>query len=229
MAGKAILILENPWWTPYINKKRASVLPFFQGMENFLENFSVYHSFFYESNGFRAALKDDLTNTREDRLYIYIASHGSGRTIAGCGSAPAIKLTTIFSEIEKITQTTNIEGVVLGSCEVGNNIQDFKDVLIGTRIAWIFGYTCEIDWLPSTLIDLSIFEHLTKMSNSDLNKREKIIMAFVHSLKKFDGDFIIGNRENICLKDAITLVIKPRGRGNVPKNETVNLRQELNW
>lgn len=87
------------------------MLPFFQEMENFLENFSVYHSFLYESNGFRAALKDDLTNTREDRLYIYIASHGSGRTIAGCGSAPAIKLTTIFSEIEKITQTTNMRGL----------------------------------------------------------------------------------------------------------------------
>jgi hypothetical protein len=67
------------------------------------------------------------------------------------------------------------------------------------------------------------------MSNADLNKREVVINAFVQSLKKFEGNFIIGTRENICLKDAITLVVKPRGRGNVPKDETENLRHELNW
>jgi hypothetical protein len=53
LAGKAILVLERPWWTPAENRRRPSVLPFLQGMANLLENVAVYHTHFYEREGFR--------------------------------------------------------------------------------------------------------------------------------------------------------------------------------
>lgn len=65
MTGKAILVIESPWWTPDQNKKRASVLPMLQGMGNLTENIAIYHSYFYEKHGFQAALKDDLSQQKK--------------------------------------------------------------------------------------------------------------------------------------------------------------------
>lgn len=231
MPSKALIILETPWWPPDVNRGRASVLPFFQGLVNYVEHFSVYHSNFYEREGFKVALNDDLTHTKEDRLYIYIAAHGGSSMIGGMGNCTGVNLTTVLSEIGNATRYKNIEGVIIGSCNIGGKVDNFKQVLIGTRIPWIFGYTCEIDWMTSTLIDLAIFENMTTMKSANLNSRTKIINAFVHSLKRFDGDFIIGRKEGreIALKNAITLVVKPRGRGNVSQDDTQSLTELLGW
>jgi hypothetical protein len=232
MSGKALLVLENPWWTPDINKRRASVLPFLNGMANYLEHFSVYHSNFYEREGFKTALRDDLSFTREDRLYIYIAAHGIARTIGGTSDgSQGIKLSTVLSEIGDLAKRKNIEGVLIGSCEIGGNVEELKDALKGTRIAWIFGYTCTIDWLGSTMVDLAIFEQTLRIRESVLGNRMKLINIFFKALRKFDGDYPIGCEEDkgTRLKDAITLVTRPRGRGNVPTDDTEALKRKLGW
>lgn len=231
MGRKAILVLERPWWTPYENPRRASVLPFLQGMANVLENFSVYHSTFYGREGFRLALEDDLTFTREDRLYLYIAAHGRGRMIGGSEVYQGMQLRTMLGDLEDAAGYSNIEGVVIGSCEVGGSTDDLMQTLIGTSIVWIFGYTCEIDWLASMLIDLSIFDRLTTLRESDLSDRSKIINAFVQALKKFDGTFLIGEDRGgvVTLKDAISLIVQPRGRGNKPRDDTEVLIEKLQW
>ena len=74
----------------------------------------------------------------------------------------------MFKAVRNAANYSNIEGVVIGSCSVGNNIDDFLSTTKNSRIAWIFGYTCEIGWMASTLIDLSLFEHLMKLKKSDL-------------------------------------------------------------
>ena len=231
MAGKALIVLETPWWTPEINRGRASVLPFFQGLVNFVEHFAVYHSNFYEREGFKVALLDDLTHTREDRLYLYIAAHGLSSMIGGMGNCSGVTLTTVLADIGDVTRYKNIEGVIIGSCTIGGNVNKFKQALIGTRIPWIFGYTCEIDWITSTLIDLAIFENMTTLKPADLSDRTKIIKAFARSLKRFDGNFIIGKKagRNVALKNAMTLVVKPRGSGNVAQDNTPARIQLLGW
>jgi len=231
MTGKALIVLETPWWPPEVNRGRASVLPFFMGLVNFVEHFSIYHSNFYEREGFKVALLDDLTHTKEDRLYLYIAAHGISSMIGGMGNCSGVTFTTVLSDIGNVARYKNIEGVIIGSCDIGGNVDRFKQVLIGTRIPWIFGYTCEIDWITSTLIDLAIFEKMTTLSPADLGSRRKIIRAFARSLKRFDGDFIIGKkgRKNVPLKNAITLVVKPRGSGNVSQDNTGALIEQLGW
>lgn len=232
MSSKAILVIENPWWTPDQNKRRASVLPMLQGMGNLSENFSIYHSYFYEKHGFTAALKDDLSHTRETRLFLYVAAHGSKKTLGGVGETPGMLLSTLLGELKKnYSQYKNIEGVLLGSCEIGRNVNDLMNGLTGTKITWIFGYTCEIDWLTSTLIDVAIFDRLTRLSDSQLSSRAKIINTFAEALRRFDGEYLIGthNGNKIPLKDSITLVTKPRGQGNVSQDSTENLREALAW
>lgn len=141
-------------------------------------------------------------------------------------------LSTLLKELKRKTpQYKNIEGVILGSCEVGKNVSDLMNGLTGTKITWIFGYTCEIDWLTSTVIDVSILERLTRLSDRQLSSRTKIIKTFADALKRFNGEYPIGSDrgEKIPLKDSITLVTKPRGQGNSPQDSTEDLQTALAW
>lgn len=231
MPGKAILILERPWWTPVENPRRPSVLPFFRGLADLMESFSVYYSHFYDRNSFQRALEDDLTFTREDRLYLYIASHGGGRMIGGSDFYGGMRLTTMLSNLDEVANYNNIEGVLIGSCEIGGNVEDLLELPTGNSIVWLFAYKCSIDWITATLVDLSIFENVTNLRKTDISDREKIINAFAKALKKFNGEYRIGENEEgqVALKDAITLIIQPRGRGNRPRDDTERLIERLRW
>lgn len=231
MAGKAMLVLERPWWRPDENPKRPSVFPFLQGLANYTDNFSVYHSNFYGIESFQKALESDLTHTRESRLYLYIASHGNGKMIGGGEIGQGMRLSTMLSKLDATANYKNIEGVVIGSCEIGGNVDELIEAPVGNSIVWVFGYNCEIDWIGSTLIDISLFENLTNLRESDLRNREKIVNAFARSLRKFAGNYLIGDNNNgkVPLKDAITLVVQPRGKGNRPKDDTAKLIEKLKW
>ncbi|MFA6225386.1 MAG: hypothetical protein WC620_04175 [Methanoregula sp.] len=56
---------------------------FLEGLESIQGDFNIYYANFYEKVGFKRALEDDLTNTSEDRLFLYVAAHGTGKRIGG--------------------------------------------------------------------------------------------------------------------------------------------------
>jgi len=231
MSNTALLVIEGLWWTPEEKPKRPSVLHFLEGLESFQGDFNIYYANFYEKVGFRRALKDDLTNTKEGRLFLYIAAHGTEKRIGGVTAKTGMKLPAMFKVVKNAANYTNIEGVLIGSCSVGNNIDDFISTTKNSHIAWIFGYTCEIGWMASTLIDVSIFEHLMKLKKSDLRSRKKILETFVTALKRFNGNCPLcwEKKKTIPLKNAITLVVQPRRRGAKAQDETKNLLDRLGW
>jgi hypothetical protein len=231
MTTNALLVIEGLWWTPEERPKRPSVLAFLEGLESYRGDFNIYYANFYEKEGFRRALEDDLTNTREDRLFLYVAAHGTGKRIGGLKAKTGMKLPLMFKAVRNAANYSNIEGVLIGSCSVGNNIDDFISTTKNSHIAWIFGYTCEIGWMASTLIDVSIFEHLMKLTKSDLKNRKKILEAFVKALGRFNGDYILCKEKGktVPLKDAITLVVQPRSPGSSAQDETAILLERLGW
>ncbi|MDD1694398.1 MAG: hypothetical protein LUQ71_06700 [Methanoregula sp.] len=231
MSNTALLVIEGLWWTPEQKPTRPSVLQFLQGLESFEGDFNIYYANFYEKVGFRRALNDDLTNTREGRLFLYIAAHGTGKRIGGLTAKTGMKLPAMFKVVKNAANYTNIEGVLIGSCSVGNKIDDFISTTKNSHIAWIFGYTCEIGWMASTLIDVSIFENLMKLKKRDLRSRKKILDAFVFALNRFNGDYLLCREKgkNIPLKKAITLVVQPRTRGAKAQDETKFLLEKLHW
>jgi len=231
MTNTALLVIEGLWWTPEEKPKRPSVLHFLEGLESYRGDFNIYYANFYEKEGFRRALEDDLTNTKENRLFLYVAAHGTGKRIGGLKSKTGMKLPAMFKAVRNAANYSNIEGVLIGSCSVGNNIEDFIDTTKNSSITWLFGYTCEIGWMASTLIDVSIFEHLMKLGRRDLKNRKNIIDAFEKALKRFNGDYILCKEKgkNIPLRDAVTLVVKPRGEGSRAADETTVLLDRLGW
>jgi hypothetical protein len=237
MGETALLILEGPWWTPAHKPKRPSVLPFLEGLEKYKGNFNIYYTNFYEARGFRKALEDDLVHTREDRLFLYIAAHGGSRTVgaleseSGKAITTGMRLTTLLSGVRKVASYSNVEGMILGSCTLGANREELLSTLRTSPIAWIFGYACEIDWIPSTLIDLTIIEHLIGMKKEDLKSRTKIIDAFAAALKRFNGDYTLCQEQNrsVPLKYAISLSVKPRRPDARPEDNTRVLLEQLGW
>ena len=231
MSSTALLVIEGLWWTPEQKPKRPSVLLFLEGLEGFRGDFNIYYANFYEKTGFRRALEDDLTNTRENRLFLYVAAHGTGKRIGGLTTKTGMKLPAMFKAVKSAANYSNIEGVLIGSCSVGNNISDFISTTKNSHIAWIFGYTCEIGWMASTLIDVSIFEHLMRLKKSDLKSRKKILDAFVRALQRFNGEYVLcrQKRKNIFLKNAITLVVQSRRPGAKAQDETKYLLEKLGW
>jgi len=231
MSSTALLVIEGLWWTPEEKPKRPSVLQFLEGLESIQGDFNIYYANFYEKEGFRRALEDDLTNTREDRLFLYVAAHGTGKRIGGLKAKTGMKLPAMFKAVKDAGNYSNIEGVLIGSCSVGNNIEDFVSTTKNSSIAWIFGYTCEIGWMASTLIDVSIFEHLMALKKSDLKSRKKILDAFEKALHRFNGNYILCKEKpkSIPLKEAITLVVQPRGPKEKAQDETATLLARLGW
>jgi hypothetical protein len=231
MSGTALLVIEGLWWTPEQKPKRPSVLSFLEGLESVRGDFNIYYANFYEKTGFRRALEDDLTNTRENRLFLYVAAHGTGKRIGGLKARTGMKLPAMFKAVKDAGNYSNIEGVLIGSCSVGNKIDDFISTTKNSSLAWIFGYTCEIGWMASTLIDVSIFEHLMKLKKSDLKDRKKIVNAFSKALSRFNGDYLLckGKGNHVLLKDAITLVVQPRSAKEKAQDETAVLLGKLGW
>jgi hypothetical protein len=85
--------------------------------------------------------------------------------------------------------------------------------------------------MASTLIDVSIFEHLMKLKKTDLKDRKKIVNTFAKALRRFNGDYLLckGKGNNMLLKDAITLVVQPRGPKEKAQDETPVLLTNLGW
>jgi hypothetical protein len=218
-ASKALLVLENPWFAPSVNPKRASVLPFLQGLERVVDDFNIYYSTFYEREGFRAALEKDLTDTREQRLFLYIGAHGTPRKVG------SIHISTVLGKVREVAKKTNIEGLVVSSCLVGNCVDDFKNAVRKGNLRWIFGYKHKVDWLTSTLVDLSILNVMMKATPADLRSETRLIRRFREALAKFNLDFLTasagnGSPNTVALRDCVAIVLRSDGSRPAAKDVT---------
>lgn len=235
MESKAILILENIWWNlDEQNRNQTSVLPFFEGLARLNEDIQIYYMTFTGAKDFDVALKHLLT-AKQDRLFIYVASHGYGARLGGIN----------FTSISKIinlavyeNDSKKVEGVIFGACEIGGvqNISALEALHFKTGIAWVLAYKNIMHWIPSTLIDLHFMNHMMGMNINRLKKRDDIVDEAVSALKLFNADEKIGLSRaayengasaDIIMKDAIRFLVNPRGSGNIYGDETTTVQNRL--
>jgi hypothetical protein len=218
---KALMILENPWWDIEYNPGRASVYPFFNGLEKFSDSIRVYHATFYEAHSFKAAL-DDLSSSIFERLYLYIAAHGSKKKVA------CIHLDNLLNIIQQKASEAKIEGVILGSCNVGMQVGRMQETVKSSNIVWMMGYRGVVDWMESTFIDLAVFQKMMSLRENKLTDRNKIFKTFSMALKKFNGHYKIASdrpdlKNNIPVRKSVSLIIQPRGQGHQPLDMSKNI------
>lgn len=227
MKNKALIILEQPWWDLGENPEQASVLPFLQGLDRLLPKVRVYHATFFDLASFDRALKH-LASVKEDNAIVYVACHGGGGRIGG------VNLSKMLERLGAYSKSWNIEGCLLGACEVGGRSDVMKASMVGSRMAWLAGYGVSVGWLPSTLVDVNILSAMSRLSEKDLSDGASIEAAFSHALSLFNSDFSIGTKEKKedvteeCLRNSFTLITKPRGSGHRPVDSSLVVA-EVAW
>jgi len=216
----ALLMLEKPWDTPKKNPKRASMLPFMQGLEKRRNNFNIYYSTFVDDKDFEKILNDDLCKTNEKRQIVYICAHGNSDTI---GDGSADKILKSIANLKR-NRRRPVEGIIVGSCLVGGGAAFELEVAVEERgVNWIFGYNVSIGWMASVFIEMAIIEELSYIPNTGyLNDFEAIFNVFIKALGRFDPNWKVGFKSsvksspNVSLKDAVVLHVRK-------KNDTYSL------
>jgi hypothetical protein len=214
-AKTAVLILERPWGERISFNNRASVLPFFQGLQQLQKEesqYDLYHRHFYEAKSFTAAL-DELMALDYEEFYIYLACHGNNRTLEG------MHLTTALQIIHGHANNKNIVGVIFGACLVGNSTEALEVFSESSSIVWKFAYKCSVDWLEGTILDIKILHHLLRDTAKTpwiLSDRDEIAESFSKALNTYASDCVIGwdkKYNPLALIDSLTLVVQPKGSG----------------
>lgn len=159
VTGRGLLILESTWDEKgHYLRPEISVRPFFHGMTDAMRLSMVYRQF-----NARDDLRLLLQNFVRDRRfgYCYVAAHGGDSKIYGVGREE-IRLSTI------LTACANAEGkgFIFGACRFVTS-QTARRFLWETRARFLAGYSRDIDWIQSMLVDLSFFTFLFRGSGHD--------------------------------------------------------------
>lgn len=232
MSKKALLVLERPWYSLSDSPLQCSVLPFFQSVERLDRNISVYHAGFFERESFRAALSHLMSHSHE-RSILYVASHGDGKHLAGNDGAPKVRLSTALVDIFlKASKVKNIEGVLLGSCFLGNSDDSIGMLFGGSGVRWVVAYTAAINWLPSSLIDMQIVSKMAAASSKDFTSIDKMTTLFAAALSLFNPDSEMAEDEGgkpVALKNAIRIWVRRSGQGNHGVNDITEQVAKQAW
>ena len=155
----SLLILENPWTRDVAD--RTSVLPF---MEAALADFDVvvHARPFYRLPELRVWLRNfQRTAPRRGRRALYIAAHGHRGRLAGLpDGSGAINFAMLVRSLRAVG---GVDGVFLGCCLLGNPANAVRLLQPRRRVGlcrWVAGYRHEIDWLDSTLVDVTFWRCL---------------------------------------------------------------------
>nr|WP_289073658.1 hypothetical protein [uncultured Halomonas sp.] len=215
-ANRAILVLESPWALDDNDANRSSVLPFVQGVAKLTGDTDVHHANFYDEGSFRKAL-ECLCKGELDSRIVYIAAHGLGKEIAG---APMLNL---LCSVANQSRRHKIDGVLIGSCFVGEHSTTMEVCIEESRLRWCVGYTAATNWLDSTLLDCKLLAELSELEDSDFLKSDKAVDAMSDALSLFDPSAVIGedyDRNPVVLRDAMSFVLQLRGQGQRARNIT---------
>ncbi|CAA9892779.1 hypothetical protein METHB2_80096 [Candidatus Methylobacter favarea] len=185
---------------------------------------------FNDAKSFEKSL-DHLLTAQQDRLFIYVASHGYGKRL---GNINFSRISDIIGNAVEQNKGRRVEGVIFGACEIGGTCNDRSLEMLHwrTNIVWVLAYRNIMDWMPSTLIDLNFMNSMMQLDVESLCKRDELIVCAASALTLFNPVNKIGSSRvaygnntssDIDVKDAIRFLVKPHGRGQVFQDNSPKL------
>lgn len=216
-AHRAIFVLESPWELDAGDANRTSVLPFIEGIGKFAGDVEVFHANFYDKSSFKKALSC-LAKTKYENAVIYIAAHGSEKTISG------VKTHELLFQVGEIAKSLNVTGVLLGSCMAGSDTIQMQVYTEGTNLRWCAGYSTSVSWLEGTLVDCAILSRMLGLDadDGDFDSVDVMVEAIAEALAPFSKTYGIGTRKKkqTRLDKSMEFVVQAKGQGNVAKTVT---------
>ncbi len=215
-ANRAILVLESPWELDDQDANRTSVIPFVEGVAKWMGGTDVHYANFYDENSFGKALECLCKGDLDSRI-VYIAAHGFRKEIVG---APMLNL---LFRVARLSKRYRIDGVLIGSCFVGEHSSTMEVCLEDSGLSWCVGYTAETKWLDGTLIDCKLLANLAQLDGDDFLERDEPVAAMASALRLFDPKAVIGwdyDEIPVSLREGMSFVLQLRGQGHRARNIT---------
>jgi hypothetical protein len=157
--GRGLLILESTWDEKgHYLRPEISVHPLFHGITEAMDVAMVYRQF-NAKDDLRLLLQDFVRDRRF--AYCYIAAHGGDGKIYGVGREE-IKLSAIMTACAN----ADGKGFIFGACRFVTP-QTARRFLWETRARFLAGYSHDIDWVHSMLVDLAFLTSLFRGSGHD--------------------------------------------------------------
>lgn len=224
----SLLVLEDIWWDFSDNPGHASVNPLMESLSRLHTSLQNYHLNFFDANGLESALNHGLT-VPNGRILLHIGSHGTKNMIG------RVQVKTAMEKVAKLAPSKGkrLEGLILSSCQVGNNVEALQSALKG-QLHWVIAYKANVDWLGSSIIDASLINAVCSESDSSYCESvESICKILAKGLERFNPNWKIDDGDNNnarakTLKDTITLWVRPQ-KAKKPIDATSKLHELLAW
>jgi hypothetical protein len=160
-------IFEGTWWN---HRETPQILPFFLALQNSGNRINLSHRTFRNADdiGFWISkIKKD------EKAFVYFACHGENLKLIPTDSNKAINNDELLKAIANNAKSGAIEFLHFSCCEMiskENKRLTLKNYLNASKAKWVSGYSESVDWLESTLLDLTLIAKLALPYNNDSNK-----------------------------------------------------------
>lgn len=162
-----IYILEGSWWG---TSEVPQILPFFQALVTALGPARLSHRTVRSGDDIGYWIR---AIPKGSRAFVYVACHGSGGSIhPGADEASTVSKDELVELLRANAKPQAIDFLHLGCCETveeGKRRQTLEEIVDAAGARWASGYTKAVDWLPSTLLDMSMAAELFIPFHLDAN------------------------------------------------------------
>jgi hypothetical protein len=145
-----VYILEGTWWS---RRETPLVLPYFEALATSHREITLSH------RTIRSA--DDIAYYVRrlgagEQAFLYFASHGSALNLLPAGGSSPIRRPQLLEALGEHKEGS-IGFLHFGCCEMvsrSNRRGSLSDLMDASGAKWVSGYTKDVDWLRSTILDL---------------------------------------------------------------------------
>ena len=214
----ALFVCETPWDDDDGVLVEWSMRPFAEGVAR-RKGWRFLYRTFTTGRELASLLRSEVPQRPGTRVIVYVSSHGSGGRINTAGSD--VNVATVARGASR-----QIEGIWLGACDIGRS-RALTGFLEGGGAVWAGGYTGEVSWDATALIDQAVLGET--MRSGPVRDQAGAVRALAKSLRGFSGDWNVGHGGPLRLRDAIRLVARSRVQGSRPRDMTTELLDKLGW
>lgn len=171
-----IMILEGAWEKP---TQQPQILPFFNALAAAQGDYLVMYRTFRNNDD----IKYYVNKLEKNGEYLlYFSCHAKDLKLQPAGKANKIELNELLDALKGAKKKHAIKYIHFGCCEMVSKNDCKKSLgefMNASGAQWASGYTKDIDWIPSTLLDLAIIEEILCYAHFGEGKHKLKIVEFL--------------------------------------------------
>lgn len=147
-----IYIFEGTWWN---SSEVPLILPYFQALAGSHGGMRLSHRTIRSIDDVQHYVKNLRVG---EQAFLYFACHGEDRELLPSGRRSRIARIKLLSALSA-AKRDSIGFLHFGCCEIVDRRErrkSLEELLQASGSRWVSGYTRDVDWLRSTMLDLAL-------------------------------------------------------------------------